>query len=142
MGPRCVSGPIFYQSSPPQGALGTSKIIEIHRAVSKNQGFAICSFSRLLTPFWDSLGRLLGGFFGAQDRPNLLLEPSRADPKLYRSALGRSKSAFKTGFCAFKILWTRPWSRAGSFRTFTRPPRAPRAAPGGLQDSILGLWDF
>ena len=91
-----------------------------------------------LGPSWPPFGRL----FGAQDRPNLLLEPFRADPKLYRSALGRSKSAFKTGFSARKILWTPSWSRAGGLKTSTWSPRAPRAAPGALRGSIWGLWDL
>ena len=60
MGLQCDSGAIFYRFSPPQGGLGTSKIIKIHRTVCKFQGFAICNFSGLLTPIWERLGRLLG----------------------------------------------------------------------------------
>ena len=62
MGLRCDLGAIFYRFSPPRGGLGTSKIIKIHRTVCKFQGFAICNLSGLLTPIWERLGRLLGGF--------------------------------------------------------------------------------
>ena len=62
MGLQCDSGAIFYRFSPLQGGLGTSKIIKIHRTVCKFQGFAICNLSGLLTPIWERLGRLLGGF--------------------------------------------------------------------------------
>ena len=130
MGPRCDSGAVFDRFLAPQGALGISKITQIHRTVNKNQGFVICSLSRLLTPIWERLGPLLGGFLA----PKIAQTCSWSPPGPIQNYVNRLLAAPRALSRQVLALENLGGRAPGADQAVLRSPRGLQEPPGPLQE--------
>ena len=106
--------------------------MRIHHTVSKNQGFAICSLSRLLALIWARLGPLLGGFLAPKIAPTCFWSPP-GPIQNYVDRLLAAPKALPRQVLALPKFSGRP---PGADRAVSRSPRGLQEPPGPLQEAF------